>query len=70
MGDGASLAEEFGTCSVQECEEVLCFGNVGAVAGHDLVAVANNAVSITDEKAKEGEKGELGERNFKFARDV
>lgn len=33
--DYASVARESGACSVQECKNDLCFGNFGAVAGHD-----------------------------------
>lgn len=45
---GCAFAEGwFGACSVQECDNVLCFQDVGAVARNDWVAAAENGVSIT-----------------------
>lgn len=41
------MARELGVCTVQDCEDVLCFGDAGAVAGDDRVAVAEDAVSVT-----------------------
>lgn len=64
---------------MQECEVVPCFGNVGAVAGVDWVAVAENGVSVTERVAEEteiedgleqGTDGELGEPDFGIAKDV
>lgn len=36
----AFMTGEFGTCSMQEYEEALCFGDVGSVAEGGWVAVA------------------------------
>lgn len=52
-GDFASAAEEFGACSSQECKDLLCFEDVGAVAEDDGAAVAENALGVTKEKAEE-----------------
>lgn len=52
-GDCPSVAGEFGACSVQDCKNVLCFDDVGAVAGDDWMEVAEDAVSVTRDEAKE-----------------
>lgn len=77
--DCASVAEQFGTCSMQDCENVLYFGTVGARAKDDWMAVVKDAVSVTKEKSEEtGVKdgleksgdGDLRMLIFKISRDV
>lgn len=46
VGDCASVTGEFGACSAQNCEDVLCFMDFGAVAGGDWAAVAEGAVNV------------------------
>lgn len=78
-GDCASLAREFGTCLVQDCKDATCFGDVGAAARDDCVAVPHNALSVTKRKAEktlvkdalaEGGDFNLEELRFGFARNV
>lgn len=77
--DCASVRGEFDACFVQDCEEVLCYGDVGAAAGDDWLAVAENAVSVAKKDAKEtgadyglekGGPGELDVLHFGITRDV
>lgn len=77
--DCASAAEKFGACSVQDCNDFLCFECVGAVAVDDLVAVSEDAVSVKEgETEKTGVKnrleetgdGDLDELHFWAERDV
>lgn len=51
-GDCASVAEHFAPCSVLECNDVHCFGNVLAVAEDDWVAVEEHALSVTEGEAE------------------
>lgn len=69
---------EFGAYSMQECEDVFRHGDIGAVAGHDQGAVAEDSVSVTDGKTKktgvkkglkESGDGELKELTFRIAKD-
>lgn len=78
-GDCATVAREFGTCSVQHCENVFCLGDVVAVDGDDWLAEAEGAVSVTEVQAEEtgfkdglekAGEGDLGGLHFGFARDV
>lgn len=34
-GNYVSVAEKFGACSVHDCKDVFCLGDVGGVAGDD-----------------------------------
>lgn len=45
---GASVAREFRACSVQECEDVLRFAGVGAVAVDNWVAMAEDTETVTE----------------------
>lgn len=75
----ASVEWNSGSCFVQDCNVVLCFWDVGAVAEGDWAAVAEDAVSVTEGKheetrvmnrLQEAENGELGDLHSGFARDV
>lgn len=66
-------------CSVRECEDVLCFEDVGAVALDDWTAFLENAVGLTESKVeKTGVKDELmgsedtrlGELHFGISREI
>lgn len=79
MGDWPSVPEKPEVCSMQNCKDVPCFGDAGAVAGADWAAPAKNAVSVTKgtgEKSvarnglEEGGDNELAEFHFGFARGV
>lgn len=48
--DCASVATEIETCSMQKCKDIICFGDFGAVAGNNGVALAENAVSVAKKK--------------------
>lgn len=48
----APLAGKPGAKSVQDCEDVLCLGTVGAVAGNERVSVVEDAVSVMEEDAE------------------
>lgn len=61
-GSCASLAENFGVRSVQDCQEDLCFEDVGAAAGDDCMEVAEGAVNVTKrETGKTGVEDKLEE---------
>lgn len=49
--DGASRTRVVRACSVGDGEDVLCFGDVCAVAGENGVAVAEDTVSVTKGEA-------------------
>lgn len=75
----AFMAAEIGTCSLQHCENVLCLRSVGAVLGDDWVAVAENAMSVTEERPEKLEVkhelknpggGDLSELHSRLAKDV
>lgn len=77
-GACASVAGEFGACSVQEYENLLCFGEIGTVAAYDRLALAENAMVVTKKETnrnrvrnelKKGGDDKLGELYFKTARD-
>lgn len=78
-GDCASLTEKLMTCSVQDCKNVLLFGDFGAAAKTDLVAAEKDAMSVSEEECnraavmnglgKTGD-GELGELRSGSAEDV
>lgn len=79
MGNYASVAEKCRACSMQECEDVLRLGYVGAVAEDDWMAVAEVALKITEREVEEiGDRdgteetvdGEQGEFFSGLARDV
>lgn len=53
--EGASVTRELDACSVQDCEDGLCSGDFGAVAGDDLEAAAEDAESITERKPRRPE---------------
>lgn len=65
-GDCASVAEKLEACSVPECEKVPGLENVGAVDGDDWVALAKNALGVTEGQARKTgvkerlQKGRLG----------
>lgn len=46
--DSASVAGELGACSVQDCKDVLCLRDVGAIAEDEWVIVVKTAVSIAE----------------------
>lgn len=63
---------------LQNCETILCFGDVEAVAGENRVAVGESAVSATKKEAEEtevkdglkyGGDGALVELHFRIAKD-
>lgn len=67
------MAGDSEACSVQDCEAVLCFRDVGKVAGADWVALPEDALGATEEEAEkrgvehgreEGRDGELVELHF------
>lgn len=73
------MAGEFEACSLQECENVHCFKDVGAVSENECLAVAKDAESIIEEESEESEVknglerggyGELGALHSEFAEDV
>lgn len=75
----ASVGEEFGPYSVQECEDVFCCRDGGAVGEDDRRAMVENAVSLTEGEAEKtevesrlekGKDGEVNELYFGIARDV
>lgn len=51
--DCASVAVEFGACFLQDCENVLCFGNVDKVSTDSFLAAVENAVTVKEEKVEE-----------------
>lgn len=51
--DDSSVAGELGTCSMEYRGNVPCFWNVVAVVGDDRIAVAYDAVSVTDGEVEE-----------------
>lgn len=72
-GDCASVARTFRACAVQNSEGIHCFADVGAVAGADCMAVANDFVSVMNEGSEdtgvkagleEGRHGKLDELHF------
>lgn len=78
-GDCESVTGVFPACYVQDYEDVFCFRSIGAVAGDDRVAVTENDVSDTEERAEETKvkrrlekagNGELSELHLEFVRDA
>lgn len=78
-GDCTSVPAKFGECAVQKCDDVLCFGDVGAPASGERVAVVPDAVSVTrgrvaETRVKIGLERDtgngLGELYFETVRDV
>lgn len=57
MGSGAAdyavVAGVSRTCSLLDCGDVFCFGNVCTVAGKKWMAVAENARSVRHGEAEE-----------------
>lgn len=77
--DCASAGEESRAGSAQDCKDVLCFENFGAVARDDWKAIAEDNKSVTKRKAgrtgvkdglDEGGHDELGALHFGSARNV
>lgn len=73
MEDYLSVAGEHGTHFVQNCEDVLCLGDVDKMAGDECIAVAKDTVRVTREKTKKTRVrkkagyGGLAELDFGFA---